>query len=76
MATKDEILIAKNIHGVDESLTCENVNIYSFNIKSFHLEPDKLLENDISQLAIIQTQMVFWKSHNRSSICWGLFCYE
>jgi len=73
MGAKDEILIAKNIDGVDESLTCENVDTYSFNMESVHLEPDNLLENEVSQLAIIQTQFVFWKSQNRSSICQGFF---
>jgi hypothetical protein len=45
MGTKNEILIAKNINGVDESLTYENVDTYSFNMGSVHLEPDNLLEN-------------------------------
>jgi len=73
MGAKDEILIAKNIDGVDESLTCENVDTYNFNMGSVHLELGNLLENEVSQLATIQTQFVFWKSQNRSSICWCFF---
>lgn len=56
---KDEILIAKNINGVDESLTCENVDTYCFNTGSVHLEPNNLLENEVTQLTTIQTQIVF-----------------
>lgn len=64
MGVKNEILIVKNIDGVDESLTCENVDTYSFNMGSVHLQPGNLLENEVSQLATIQTQFVFWKSQN------------
>ncbi len=69
MDVEDEILIAKNIDGVDESLACENVDTYNFNMEGVHLQPDNLLENEVSQLATIQAQFVSWKSHNRRSIC-------
>jgi hypothetical protein len=49
MGAKDEILIVKNINGVDESLTCENVDTYSFNMGSVHLEPSNLFKNKVSQ---------------------------
>ncbi len=59
MGVKDQILIVKNIDGVDESLRCENMDTYSFNMGNVHLEPNNLLENEVSQPAIIQTKFVF-----------------
>jgi hypothetical protein len=43
------------------------------NVESVHLQPPNMSNDDISQLAIIETQVVAWIPHICLSICWGFF---
>jgi hypothetical protein len=69
--------------GVDEDVTSiapNQIRSSSLsNVENVHLEPSNVtLSNvvDVSQIVVVETQVLAWKPHNRMSICWGFFCYE
>jgi hypothetical protein len=31
---------------------------------------------EMQQLIVIQAQVIAWKPHNQTSLCWGFFCYK
>lgn len=66
---KDKTLIVEHVNGVNGPPTFENVARNSSSMENVCLEFNSLLENEISQLTIIQVQTMFWKLHNRVSIC-------
>jgi hypothetical protein len=76
MGAKDEILIVKNIDGVDESLTCENVDTYSFNMGNVHLQHGNLLEMKYHNLQLYKLNLYFGNHKIEVQFVEVFFCYE
>jgi len=45
-------------------------------VESVHLQNPNMLDLDILQLIVIETEDVPWKHHSCMSMCWGFFCCQ
>ncbi len=45
-------------------------------VENVHLQNPNMLDVDILQLIVIETQDVPWKHHSCMFICWGFFCCQ
>jgi hypothetical protein len=45
-------------------------------VESVHLQNPNMLDVDILQLIVIETQDILWEHHSYMSICWGFFCCQ
>jgi hypothetical protein len=45
-------------------------------VENVHLQNPNMLDVDILQLIVIETQDVPWKHHSCTFICWGFFCCQ
>jgi hypothetical protein len=76
MAKEDEVVVLKNVGGVDEDShnLSENPTTILLNVESIHLQCDNNpIDNDDLHLAVIVAQVHKWKPNNKNSICWGFF---
>jgi hypothetical protein len=76
MVEEDEVMVLKNIGGVDEDShkLNENPTTNLSNVESIHLQCENdLVDNDDLHLAVIVAQAHKWKPNNKNSICWGGF---
>ncbi len=45
-------------------------------VESVHLQNPNMLDVDILQLIVIETQDILLEHHSYMSICWGFFCCQ
>jgi hypothetical protein len=68
MLTKDEIVLVKNVGGVDGPPTFENVTTNSSHMGNAHLKLGNSLKNEVLQFTTTQVQIALWKPHHCVSI--------
>jgi hypothetical protein len=45
-------------------------------VENVHLQVPNISDVDVSQLVVIEAQVVSWRPHNHLFICWGFFFYQ
>jgi hypothetical protein len=68
MVTKDEIVLVKNVGGVDGPPTFEDVTTNSSHMGNVHLKLGNSLKNEVLQFTTIGVQIALWKPHHCVSI--------
>jgi hypothetical protein len=58
------------------SILIHTPTLFVSNVENVHLQVPNMLDDDISQLVIVETQVVAWKPHSNLLICWGYFVID
>jgi hypothetical protein len=62
--------------GANSTTTTLNPIVVVVVASNFLIIASDFVKVQMQQLVAIQAQAIAWKPHNRTSPCWGFFCYK